>query len=485
MSNLLVTLRNSANALNAFDQVFQVTQNNVANASTPGFAKETQDLYAMPFNPALGLQGGVTAGEVVSARDEYAEQAVRRQSTLLGEAQQNVDSLTQIESVLGIDDGTGISGALNSFYQSVSAWGQTPDSTVARQTVLQDANDVASAFRQAASGLAQVTEDTQAQLQQTVEQVNNIVGQLAQFNSQIQDGDRNDSGLDAQVHSLLEQLSQYVDFTATPQADGSFTVLLNGQTPLLVGAQQYKIAYGLGQPVDAATPDNTAPGVAHIFAADGADITANVSGGQLGALLNIRNQVLPSYIGDADEPGDLNRMAQQFAERVNALLTGGNVSDGDPANDVDPVTGAPLFTYDGNNATNVAATMAVDPSVTPDQLPAIDPGPPEISNGIPLALASMAAGEDPSDQIEGQSFTQFYATLAARAGAALNSATNQQQVQQSAVAQAQNMRQQASGVDLNEEAMIMVEFQRAYEANAHMITVLDQLTQDTINMLNT
>jgi flagellar hook-associated protein 1 FlgK len=56
-------------------------------------------------------------------------------------------------------------------------------------------------------------------------------------------------------------------------------------------------------------------------------------------------------------------------------------------------------------------------------------------------------------------------------------------VQQSAVAQAQNLRQQSSGVDLNEEAMVLIQFQRAYEANSRMITVLNQLTEDTINIL--
>ena len=49
MSNLLNSLLNSANALRAYDQVLQVTQNNVTNASTPGFVKHRQTLLAMPF----------------------------------------------------------------------------------------------------------------------------------------------------------------------------------------------------------------------------------------------------------------------------------------------------------------------------------------------------------------------------------------------------------------------------------------------------
>jgi flagellar hook-associated protein 1 FlgK len=73
--------------------------------------------------------------------------------------------------------------------------------------------------------------------------------------------------------------------------------------------------------------------------------------------------------------------------------------------------------------------------------------------------------------------------MASQAGNLLNQATEDQQVAQSALTQAQNFRQQQSGVDLDQQAVTLVEYQRAYEANAEMLTVLNQLMQDTINIL--
>lgn len=478
MVSLLSTLLTSSSALNAYEQVLEVTQNNVANSSTPGYAKQTQQLYALPLEPDVGLTGGVRAGAVQDSRDQYAEQNVWRQSVLLGQANQNVNSLTALQSLFDISGNTGIPQALDNLFSSFSAWGQSPTDREARQTVIDRATDLANAFQQTASGIQGVEQDTNQQLQQTVNQVNNLTGLLQGYNTQILGGDRNDAGLESQVYSTLEQLSQYVDINATQQADGSVTVLLNGQTPLLAGAQQYSISSTFQQPDDAVYTQ--APPAAHILASDGTDITAGVTTGQLGALLNLRNQVLPSYLGDAYQPGDLNTMAKQFADCVNQLLTSGNVSDGPPAQ-----AGVALFTYDTTNDTNVAATLSVDPTVTPDQLAAIDPGPPEVANGIPLALSQLSNPQDAADEINGASFTAFYGNMAARAGSALNNATSQQTVQQSAVAQAQNLRQQSSGVNLDEEAMEVVEFQRAYQANAQLVTVLDQLTLDTINILGT
>src|ERR1039457_4469018 len=51
MSNLLASLLSSAGALEAYGQVLENSQNNVSNASTPGYAKQSVYLYALPFDP--------------------------------------------------------------------------------------------------------------------------------------------------------------------------------------------------------------------------------------------------------------------------------------------------------------------------------------------------------------------------------------------------------------------------------------------------
>jgi flagellar hook-associated protein 1 FlgK len=149
--------------------------------------------------------------------------------------------------------------------------------------------------------------------------------------------------------------------------------------------------------------------------------------------------------------------------------------------------GNPLFTYDTVNGANVAASLRVAAGFTSSDLVTTDAN--GVSNGVPLALSQLANPQSdqfkiqPDGSTQMESYTEFYGDMASRVGSALSDATNHQTVQQSAVSQAQNLRQQVSGVDLNEEAMILVQFQSAYEANSKLITVLDQLTQDTINIL--
>ena len=49
--------------------------------------------------------------------------------------------------------------------------------------------------------------------------------------------------------------------------------------------------------------------------------------------------------------------------------------------------------------------------------------------------------------------------------------------------QAQAVREQTSGVSLDEEATRLIQFQRAYQASAQLLSVLDQLTGTVINLL--
>jgi len=478
MPGLFSALNSSAGALDAFQRVLDAIQNNVINASTPGYARQRVTLKALPFDPNTGLPGGVSAGELQSARDEFAEQNVRQQFSAQGTLEQRAQSLSNIELNFNVSSDSGIPGALNKLFQSFSSWSVTPNDGAARQVVIDSAQQVAQSFQQAASNLAKSASDTGQQIQQTLAQINSLTAQLREDNAQRLQGHTSDAGLDAQIHSTLEQLSEIADITATTQSDGSVTVLLGGQTPLVIGAHQYDIAVSFSTAANApATVAGGAP-PARIIDAQGNDVTAKISQGKLAAQLDVYNNILPSLGGNAYQQGDLNLLAKSVADRVNQILTSGRIADGPP-----PIPGVPLFAYNAGSPTNVARTFTLNGATTADQLAAIDPGPPEVSNGIALQLATLASPQNATDKINGFSYAQFYGNMAAGLGHESQDAQSQLSVQQQTLAQARNLRSQSSGVSLDEEAAQLVEFQRAYDANSKIVSVLDEMTLATINML--
>src|SRR4029077_15338336 len=123
---------------------------------------------------------------------------------------------------------------------------------------------------------------------------------------------------DAQLHSTLETLSGLAGITARFEGDGSVTLLMGGQTPLVIGSRQYLLSSSYSGGANPVNPN--APPDAHILDANGQDVTANVSGGTLAGLLTVRNTVLPSLQGNGQQAGALNQIAKKVADRVNQLL---------------------------------------------------------------------------------------------------------------------------------------------------------------------
>ena len=104
-----------------------------------------------------------------------------------------------------------------------------------------------------------------------------------------------------------------------------------------------------------------------------------------------------------------------------------------------------------------------------------------MSNGVPLKLSALA--DAPVTALQGMSFNQFYAATASWIGSQLNQAQDASTAQTQTVGQARALRQQLSGVSLDEEATRLMELQRSFQAASRMVTVLDGLTQNIIDMI--
>ena len=212
--SLFANLSSTANTLRAFQQALTVTQNNVANASTPGYASQRQTLSAEPFDPSTGLVGGVTAGEIQSSRDQFAESYVRNSNSQWGASDQKTQSLSYLQTNFDISGTSGITGALTSLYNAFSNWSVTPNDATARQNVIANAQSTADAFRQTAANVAAFSRNTDAEIGSTVDQANALVDKLRQLNVTIKNGAANDPSVDASVNSTLESLSEMMNVTA-------------------------------------------------------------------------------------------------------------------------------------------------------------------------------------------------------------------------------------------------------------------------------
>jgi flagellar hook-associated protein 1 FlgK len=473
MGGLFGSLNSSLQALKAFETALQVSQNNVSNASTPGYSRQTVELEAEPCSITQGLTGGVKAGAVESTDNIYADQAVRDQFSQQANYNAQNSALGAIQSLFDVSGQSGVIGALNNLFQSFSAWSATPSSTAAQQAVLNSAQTVAQSFQSTAASLSQTTTNLDGQITSTVQQINALASQIQQDNAQIANNATPDAGLQANLQANLQNLSQLADVTVTYAPNGSVTVLLGGQTPLVSGNTQYSIQSSFTDPTPGPNPNAIQD--AHVLDASGHDITGQISQGSLAGLLTVRNTVLPSLQGNGTQQGALNQLAQTVADSVNSILTAAQAPSG--------AAGIPLFTYNNASPVDVGPSLTVNPSITIGTLAPVDPGPPPVSNGAALALSNLGESINPAYQINGQTIVQFAASTATQVGQQASDAQNNENLHTTLLTQAQALQTQISGVSLDQEAITVMELQKGYEAAGKMVTVIDSLTNTLINMV--
>ncbi len=466
MGTLFAALGTASNAMDVLEKAMGVVQNNVANASTPGYVTQTLQLNASLFDPSSNLWGGVQAGNTDSARNSFAENTVWAANQQVGSATQQASSLQALQSVFDVSGTSGIPAALSTLYSAFSAWSNGSRSATAQQQVIAAAQGVAQAFNSTASSIGAIRTQTEQQTQSTVTAVNNLTSQIAAINGQIRAGGKDDGGLQAQLYTNLEQLSNLVDISAQTESDGTVSVLIGGQVPLVIGQTQTQLSETAVNPTGSTS---NAPPDQQILTSNGDDVTGKAQGGQLGGLLQISNTVLPSLAGDISQTGSLNQLAQGIADRVNSLLTSGQTSSGSP--------GVPLFSYNAGSSTSVAQTLSLSSGITASQLAPVDPGPPSVANGIADQLSQLQSPTTAADMLSGLSYTDFYSAIASNVGALQASASQTQQTQTQVLTQAQSARGQLSGVSLNEQAAALLQFQDAYQASAQALSTIDKTLQ--------
>ncbi len=103
MGNLFTSLINSTGALRVYGRQFNVLQNNITNANTPGYVKQDQVLLSLPFDLTRGMAGGVVAGPMVNARSSSSNSpsahrtncSARRSSTRMTWESSRVSSISR------------------------------------------------------------------------------------------------------------------------------------------------------------------------------------------------------------------------------------------------------------------------------------------------------------------------------------------------------------------------------------------------------
>ena len=564
-------------ALRTQQTLVDITNQNVANANTPGYSRQTADLkassaYQIPVFSQSGigqLGTGVEITRISRARDTFLDGQVRNQLSSQGRWDARQAALTQLEATVNEPSSTGLSATLTRYFQGWQEVANSPSDASVRASLIQQGQAVVDAFHNQYQQFTQQQQDLDNQIGLTVTDVNDYAQQIANINKQIsmvETAGMKANDLRDQRDQLLDKLSGLARVTYVESGEGSVSVYL--------GSRQLVDRDRVNQLQAVAPPGQRWVQVQ--WASDGA--AASLADGKLQGIVESRDTLVQARIDD------LNTLAKRVIGSVNSLHASGVGLDGktgvgfftgaDAAtigldaqltgpNGTDHVAAARMYADaaspsgysfargDSSNAValgalaNSVAQLASSSGLQPGTSLA---GPPPVSvlgasvlngsanttysvsapggttvtfsDGASTQTGSVTVGQDSAGNqivtVEAGSFG-VRLTLSAPAGASLNSvlatlngtslstaispttigdqyaqqvaalgvesstAQGESTNQQVLVKHLQTQRDSVSGVSLDEETTHLIQYQRAYQAAARVVTVVDSMLDTLIN----
>ncbi|HWA83598.1 MAG TPA: flagellar hook-associated protein FlgK [Fimbriimonadaceae bacterium] len=444
-------------ALRAFQRALNVTGNNISNVNTAGYSRQiAQFTEADPTTDGGVMIGnGVSASSIARIQDQFLFMRQIQASGENGRLSTLNSGLSTVQSVTNEPAGSGISDALNAFFNAWSALGSSPNDDALRQQVQQAGETLAGRVRGMYADLQNQATQTTNQISGTIQQAQSLANQIASMNKDVlrqgaSAGAPNDL-LDARDQAV-QQLSQIMPVTVQQHTDGTIS-LYSGQLTL----------------VDQGTPGTipTTYDVASGSLIDGS-LTYPVASGSLAGQFQLAQKI-------AGYQGQLDTLANTLRTQFNSIhATGMNQLGATNQNffqDVaagNPQTGAVDFQVD---PAIVADTRAIATGVTGD---AGDGG---------LALSMSALRDTAIAALGGKTFGAFYSGIVTGIGQDAADVQTQLDTSNSVMAQIGQQIQSVSGVSLDEEMSNMLRFQRSYQAAAKALSIFDQTTNDLINMI--
>jgi flagellar hook-associated protein 1 FlgK len=330
MADMLST---AVSALQAYRRGLDATSHNIANVGTEGYSRQriqNGTREAQPYGNGW-LGSGVNVTTIERVYDQFVAMQFRSTSSSL-ERQQSFSALAERVNNLFADSTAGLSATLQKFADSLQGVASAPSSIAARQVMLSEAEALAAQMADYDTRLAGLAEELNQRVTAGVNEVNSFATAIADLNERIvtatgRTGQPPNDLLD-QRDLLIDQLSAKVSVNTVAQDDGALNVFIGTGQPLVLGHQ----ASALSAPADLFEASRVQ--VALRTPAGSVDITGNVTGGELGGLLDFRDEMLDPA------RNALGQMAVGLADLVNSRqLSGMDLSGrtGTPLFDVGPV----------------------------------------------------------------------------------------------------------------------------------------------------
>ncbi len=461
ISNVLQT---GHSGLMAAKAAIATAGHNIANANSDGYSR--QRVLTTPIsNPNQWNHQHIGAGTQVQRverlNDEYIEKQVRNAKKDFAHYEEKELILRQTEDIFNEMNGHGLNELISKFFNDFRRLSNEPESLAIRQVVRESSRALVHEFHRIRHEVDEVRTHIDARLEGYTKEMNADIRDLLDLNQKI----KTLTAIHQQPNDLLDRrdlllrkLSAFMDLTIQSSDRQNLNVGLKNCGSLILDDDVQWL-------ISDRTPADTEgklEGSIDIKMVKNTElpITHRIQGGKFGALIEIRDQLISQLLGRLDE------MAYQLMKNVNAVHTQGVTLTGE--------TGVPFFKH-LDHPHHAAETLSLSAEIESD-IKQISTGMAHQAPGdnrIALAISQIQNERCMNDGFS--TLNEWYHTLVSDVGVV--SARNRMALhqQQDSVTQLNKMREQISGVSIDEETTHLLQYQHVFDASAKVIQIADEL----------
>jgi flagellar hook-associated protein 1 FlgK len=460
-------LNTAYTGLTAARQGQDVVGQNLTNLTTKGYTRQRVSTSALPglaqvgpLKFSSGVGQGVTVNGIDRLADVYLDARVRSSAATAGNLAMRSNTLGQLEDGLHEPGTDGLSAQLHDFWAAWQDVANQPGNSAPAGVLLEKATMLATSI---AGGYTQVDEQwtqVRGQLDGMVSELNDAGAQVAELNAQI----RTTIAAGGSANELLDRRTVLTTSIASLSGaavrtlpDGSAEVLIGGN-PLVSGDVFHAVAVTGSQHLAGASGSPVSIGWV-----DRPTVPVAVESGELAGAIAMLAPANAAGTGGplAEAAASYNAFASYLADKVNTVHRTGSTPTG--------ATGVDFFAV-------AAGPAALGLSVIPTGAGGIASGTPgggALDGSMADAIALLGTATDSPDSV--------WAATVTRIGVSSRTALQQADLADLSATSASNAQLANSSVDVDEENVNMLTFQKAYQGAARLMTAVDEMLDTLIN----
>lgn len=320
-------LNSALSGLRVAQQQLSVISNNVANVGTPGYSRKILPQSTQVIN-STGQIIGVLPETVVRNVDLNLSRDLWTQISTVSSLDVKASYLSNIQDFHGPPDSEiSISAEIARLRDAFSSLADIPDDGALQQAVFDQAGDVARKFNDFNDLIIRQRNDAQDEMSLSVDNINTLLEQIAELNGQIKGAanvNRSVAGLQDQRDEAIKALSEEIEISLFQRGDG--VIVIQTRTGVQLADETTEEIFFRPGRVSATSYYPDSSGVPGIYVGgnpatnlNAVDVTTMGLGGRLGALIEVRDELMPKYQAQLDELA--HKLAMRFDAQGLRLFT--------------------------------------------------------------------------------------------------------------------------------------------------------------------